>query len=126
MSDFFGEPIHVYTRAQALADGVLRDAGEMAREAGIRYPVALTSAAWEKCVTIPPGVIGQDEDGRLWDVLWMFRLAARRAKGSEIRFHLHVRRDNRECVPPLVELKAMIGPGDDGAPVITILLPDED
>ena len=27
----------------------------MAREAGIRYPVALTRAAWERCVAVPLG-----------------------------------------------------------------------
>jgi hypothetical protein len=60
--------IHRYRRAQALADGVLVDVSATAREAGIRYPVALTRAAWERCVAIPPGVVCQDEAGRLWDV----------------------------------------------------------
>jgi hypothetical protein len=46
------------------------DVSAVAREAGIRYPVALTRAAWEKCVTVPPGVLYQDESGRLWDVVW--------------------------------------------------------
>src|SRR5262249_48790011 len=35
-----------YTRAEALPDGVLIDGSETAREAGIRWPVALTRAAW--------------------------------------------------------------------------------
>ncbi|MCE9563538.1 MAG: hypothetical protein K8U57_15970 [Planctomycetes bacterium] len=38
------EVIHSYTRANALADGVLVDVSETAREAGIRFPVALTQA----------------------------------------------------------------------------------
>ena len=46
----FGEVISVYTRAQALADGVLIDAGAMAAEAGFRFPVAITAAAWADCV----------------------------------------------------------------------------
>ena len=29
-------------------------------------------------------------------------------------------------VPPLVRLKAVCGPGDDAAPVVTIMLSDED
>ena len=37
--------IHRYTRAEAIADGVLIDVSAVAREAGIRYPVALTAAA---------------------------------------------------------------------------------
>jgi hypothetical protein len=59
-----------YSRADAIADGVLIDVSTVAREAGITYPVALTSAVWARCVTVPPGVECQDEAGRLWDVLW--------------------------------------------------------
>ena len=36
--------VHRYTRADALRDGVLIDVSAVAREAGIRYPVALTRA----------------------------------------------------------------------------------
>jgi hypothetical protein len=43
-----------------------------------------------------------------------------------VPFALHVRNDNREGPPPLVRLKAVSGPGDDGKPVITVMLPDED
>jgi hypothetical protein len=52
--DFWGDcaVIHQYSRADALADGVLIDATELAREAGFRYPVALTSAAWHECVAV--------------------------------------------------------------------------
>jgi hypothetical protein len=64
------DPIHSYTRADALRDGVLIDVSPAAREAGIRYPVALTRAAWQRCVKVPRGVPCQDEEGRLWDVLW--------------------------------------------------------
>jgi hypothetical protein len=34
--------------------------------------------------------------------------------------------DNRERTPPLVRLKAVCGPGDEGEPVITVMMPDED
>jgi hypothetical protein len=118
--------IHRYTRAQAIADGVLVDVSATAREAGIRYPVALTRAVFERCVAVPPGVACQDEVGRLWDVLWLLALAARRSNGSEVRFAVHVRNDNRERTPPLVRLKALCGPGDRGEPVLTVMMPDED
>jgi hypothetical protein len=115
--------IHPYTRADAIRDGVLIDVSAVAREAGIRYPVALTRAVWERCVAVPPGVICQDEAGRLWDVLWQLRVAiGRSADGAVVRFGVHVRNDNRERTPPLVRLKAASGPGDDGAPVATVLL----
>jgi hypothetical protein len=114
--------------ADALRDGVLIDVSSTAREAGFKYPVALTAAAWAKCIAVPPGVFCQDEAGRLCDVLTMLRHAVR-GQGSDargVRFGVHVRNDNRERTPPLVRLKALCGPGDEGEPVITILLPDED
>jgi hypothetical protein len=128
MSAMFGpdDLIHSYSRAQALADGVLVDVSAVAREAGIRYPVALTRVVWERCVSVPPAAIAQDEAGRLWDLCWILHCAARNANGSRIDFALHVRNDNRDRTPPLVRLKALCGPGDHGEPVITVLLPDED
>jgi hypothetical protein len=66
--------IHRYTRAQAIADGVLIDGSQTAREAGFGFPVALTRAVWERCVAVPPAVVCQDEAGRLWDVLWLLPL----------------------------------------------------
>jgi hypothetical protein len=119
--------IHRYSRADALRDGVLIDVSETAKEAGFSYPVALTAATWERCVTVPPGVSCQDEAGRLWDVLFLLRCAiGRGGSGPEVRFGVHVRNDNRERTPPLVRLKALCGPGDDGSPCITVMLPDED
>jgi hypothetical protein len=66
-----------------------------AREAGIRWPVALTRAVWERCVSVPPGVVCQDEAGRLWDVLFLLALAARKSKGALVRFGAHVRNDKK-------------------------------
>jgi hypothetical protein len=118
--------IHRYTRADAIRDGVLIDVSATAREAGVRFPVALTAAAWARCVAVPPGVECQDEAGRLWDVLTMFRLAARRTDGDTLFFGVHVRNDNRDRTPPLVRFKAICGPGDHGEPVVTVMMPDED
>jgi hypothetical protein len=122
------EIIYAYTRAQAIADGELVDVSETAREAGIRFPVAVTRAVWVKYVQVPQGVTCQDERGRLWDIIWMFRCAAARFAGDTLLFKLYVRNHNRERLTrqDLVTLKAICGPGDDAEPVITIMLPDED
>lgn len=144
MEELFGEVIATYSRAQAIADGVLvnlndpsftfRPGLNICAEAGIKYPVAMTIAAFTQTVSdldrpLPPG---QDISGRLWDVLTMFKMAAKQG-GEEIRFHVSVvnwvsvdgeriNRTKRETVM----LKAICGPGDSGEPVITILLPYED
>jgi hypothetical protein len=123
--------IYRYTRAQALEDGVLVDAGPVAREAGFRIPVALTSAVWADCVEWSEklaDVAGQSERGRLWDVLWMAGHAARvhrnsgadRVSFSMLRIPKGGRRAER------VELSVHIGAGDDGEPVATVMWPHED
>ena len=120
---------YTYSRAQAIADGILVDVSEMAREAGIVYPTALTCAVWERYVRVPSHVPGQDEAGRLWDILWMFRCAARaprtdRECESIRQFGLFVRNEPGELES--VSLKAICGPGDLGEPVLTIALSSED
>jgi hypothetical protein len=118
--------IYAYTRAQALSDGVLVDVTQNAREAGIRHPTALTRSVWERYVRVPERTSCQDEQGRLWDVLWMFRLAALAASDEcMVTFQVLVNNDDAEGPRP-VTLKSVCGPGDDLEPVITIMLPEED
>ncbi|UQA63959.1 hypothetical protein E8A73_040200 [Polyangium aurulentum] len=111
----------------ALADGTLVDVTELAKQCGIKAPVALTRAVWDRYVELTPAAeqAGNDETGRTWDILWMFYCAAvQNPNASEIRYTLRVVTDSIRPSP--VDLKAMIGPGDDGEAVITILLPEED
>ena len=124
----FGEVIYTYTRAHAVADGVQVEVTKTAQEAGIRLPVFLTRTVFDAFVTVPQDVTGQDESGRLWDIVWMLRFAIRRARpGVErIPIALYVRNDNRR--PRLVKLIATCGAldVDDPQPAITVLMPDED
>jgi Family of unknown function (DUF6573) len=133
--DPFGETIDAYSRAQAIADGLLVDVVEgIAREAGFTVPVALTAAAWGDCVAWSDAdnrrkSTVQDEQGRLWDVLWMTRCAVRSASDptNQVRLQLYrVPREVREVRPQPVSLVAVCGPGDNGEPVITIMQPGED
>lgn len=85
--DVFGELIHVYTRARAIADGVLFDVSDVAGEMGFRVPMATTAAVWSDCVTWSAddsdSQITQDEHGRLWDLLWSAFNSARCARGQQ-------------------------------------------
>ena len=130
---FFGDVISTYTRAQAIEDGVLVDVGSTAQEAGFKWPVALTAAVWADCVAWTEGdnrhQVYQDESGRLWDVLYMASHAIRSSKdsGDRLLFQLYrVPRDGHATDAVLVTLKLIVGPGDTGEPVVTILLPQED
>ena len=81
LTEIFGEPIHVYTRAQALADGELVDVTTTAAEAGFRIPVALTRAVWADCVEWTDADTKrqtvQDEAGRKWEQTKAERKAAK-------------------------------------------------
>src|ERR1035441_4682796 len=81
----FGEVIYSYSRSQAVADGVQVDVTKTAQEAGIKFPVFLTRTVYDAFVTVPPEVTGQDEAGRLWDVVWMLRFAIRKAVPGQNR-----------------------------------------
>ena len=124
----FGPVVYSYTRAQAVADGFQVEVTKTAREAGITFPVFLTRSVFDSFVVVPPGVTAQDETGRLWDIVWMLRLAARRTTAGKPRlvFALYVRNDNR--APRLVKLIATCGPLDidNPQPAITVMMPDED
>jgi len=119
--------VHTYTRAQAIADGVLADVSDVAKEAGIRYPVAVTSALWDGWITPPDEMrdYGQSEQGRLWDVLMVFRFAAKGSAGDTICFPVAFAQ-SPDKGPETVKLKAVCGPGDSAEPVITIMLEHED
>jgi Family of unknown function (DUF6573) len=86
----------------------------------IRGYTPLAGAAVE---TIPQQYSHEDIEGRLWDVLWMASLAARRAKPgcSRIAFEviLHIEGTRRKYQTLILD----IGPGDTPEPVITIGFP---
>ncbi len=112
----------------------------VAREAGIVWPVALTSAAWADCVAwtdeteARKGYTGQSESGRLWDVVWMLSLAVRGAlrrglDASQQPLYYSLLRTpaaGRGVMPRKATLKFMVGPDDAGRPCITVMLPSED
>ncbi len=110
--------IHTYSRAQALADGVLVDVTEWAstREmmGGFVIPVAVTAGVW--ALLEPPEGSCESIRGRAHDVLWMASLACR-AERPEFRVII-----GGEEIPMWIH----IGPGDDHHLVATIMLEGED
>jgi len=122
----FGETIFAYTRKQAIEDGVLVDLSEMAKEAGIKFPVAVTAGV--QAVLNNLEVPGQDYQGRAWDMFTIFKLAIRRSGGQIVCFAplFASKAANGRTVTKAVKMWAKCGPGDSAEPVITIMLEGED
>lgn len=127
----FGPVIYAYTRAQAIADGVLVDVTETAEEVGFKLPVAITEAL-HNCLTPTKAdqAIGQDYDGRLWDVIWLAAFTIKLADpGTDtVSFTVELQEvDVKSGQPKKVDLRlrAVCGPGDEGEPVVTIGFPED-
>lgn len=133
--------ISTYTTKEAVADGFLvRVADGQSMEAGIKYPVYMTRAVWDKYVEVPKGMEGeQDLSGRLWDILWMFMWAAKTNSSSLMMFKFDCRLPDKDDweqnekmdgdrLTRLITLKSIIGPQDfdDPSPAIFIMKPGED
>jgi hypothetical protein len=129
--------ISSYSRKEAIADGVLVDVSEAAKEAGIVYPTALTQTVWDGYVVPLESVKHyQDINGRLWDILTMFHHYAKNWKpAAEVTesskdtaqiMHFKVLFEMAPGKKEFTDLKAVCGPGDTAEPVLTIMLPTED
>jgi hypothetical protein len=74
--------------------------------------------------------LGQSYDGRLWDVLFLASFAARRL-GQADRGSFEISLFEAEAAPPhrthrhTLYLWMVVGPGDQGEPVITIGFPED-
>ena len=117
--------VYSYSRKQAIEDGILGDVSVTAREAGIKYPTAITSAVHDMLADIPKRLQGVSSyNGRLWDLLWMLRCKIMRTQDDDQLNYFMIlptgasRKKN-------AEFKAVVNGGDNGEPVITIMLPSE-
>lgn len=128
--------VHSYSRREAIMDGVLIDVSERAKDHGFKIPVAMTDAAYQSAVlwTLEDEEAfkgeGQSSQGRLHDVLSMaYRAAlASREAGTDTCFFpvMRIDRAGRSRKPTRLDLKMVIGPGDDAEPVLTVMLIGED
>jgi hypothetical protein len=120
--------VSIYTRHQALADGVLVELDQkLAQEAGIKLPVACTAALWN---VVNPSEklkkLGQSVKGRSWDLFFMFYLAVRSRPNTDSLLYrcLFLQEGKRKATEFII--KAVLGPDDDGDPCITFMLSHED
>lgn len=124
--------VFTYSRAQALADGGLVDLTHEARDYGFKIPFACTQEVWETVQWTDADRArkpdaGQSREGRLHDVLALSIQAARRTSGNRATFDvLMVPREGESLDAKEVSLHLVVGPGDDGDPVCTLMLIEQD
>lgn len=127
-NELFGAAISTYSRAQAIEDGVLvcansGDFDEVTRQ-HFKYPVAMTSAVFglmEKAVNNENWM--NDYKGVWHDICHMSRSFYRTVDATTRIFRVIIKGAGRKSI---YDLKAVCGPGDDGEPVLTFMLPTED
>lgn len=130
LTEIFGEPIHSYSRAEAIEDGVLIDLSYAESDTApvcrqhYKFPIACTAAVFgimQKAVENPRYC--QDYAGILHDMLFMSRAMSRKLDDSTVIFRCIVQGAGRSKYH---DFKLMVHGGDQGEPVITISLPRED
>uniref|UniRef100_I2Q4G7 Uncharacterized protein n=1 Tax=Desulfovibrio sp. U5L TaxID=596152 RepID=I2Q4G7_9BACT len=119
--------VYSYTRAQAISDGVLVDVTETARAVGFKVHTVLTATLYRGYVVPPAGLEpeGQSVAGRLHDALTLALFAARASKGTD-RVYFKVDFLMAPGKTETVDIIAHIDPGDTPAPVLTIMMPEDD
>jgi hypothetical protein len=126
MYEIFGHVIYSYTRADAITDGVLVALSERFPDqcSIYRYPVACTAAVWALIEHGAAANYGATSAGIAWDIIYMSQhCIVARPDDSTVVFDVIIpgARDSKTY-----RLKALVHPGDQMEPVITIMLPQED
>ncbi|EHJ48941.1 hypothetical protein DFW101_2939 [Solidesulfovibrio carbinoliphilus subsp. oakridgensis] len=119
--------IYSYSRAQAIEDGVLIDVTTQAKEAGFKFHTVVTDNLFHSYIQPPAGLEGegQSSSGRLHDLFMVLRTAILGKSATDyleldVLFLMAPGRHER------VRTIAVVGPGDHGEPVMTIMLPGDD
>ena len=119
--------VYSYSRAQAIADGVLVDVTEEAKAIGFKLHTVVTDHLFHGYVEPPAGLDGEGQSvtGRLHDLMVLALFAARKAVNTDrvtFKVDFLMAPGRKETI----EVIAHIGPGDHGEPVLTIMLPEDD
>ena len=119
--------IYSYSRAQAIEDGVLIDVTAKAQEAGFKIHTVVTDNLFHTYIEPPAGLKGEGQSisGRLHDLFALLRTAILGQSATDyleldVLFLMAPARRER------VRIIAVVGPGDHGEPVMTIMLPGDD
>ena len=119
--------IFSYTRKQAIEDGVLIDVTEQANQLGFKVNTCVTDHLYADYLVPPAGLEGEGQslEGRLTDLLFRTLIAAKASStGDRVEFDvLFLMSPGRWDTAHIL---AIMGPGDHGEPVLTIMLPEDE
>lgn len=120
--------IFSYSRETAIAEGVLINVSELAREAGFTLPTAVSDSLYHGYLTPPLELAkeGLSVEGRLWDTLSVLRYAIKAASSTDRLSFTVLFAQAPDAEPEPVDLLAVCGPGDSGEPVLTIMTPSDE
>jgi len=121
------EIVSKYTNEDAIRDGVFLDVNTLtpskgiAKEAGYKYPVYVTSNLFTTWIESEDEANGQSTEGRLWDVLYM-SVRTGKDEGNMRTFQVRFAQGRRQRV---VTLWAVCEPFSDSdpKPIVKIMLP---
>lgn len=128
-----GDVIHGCRRAQAIEDGALvdlsgseairKDVADVCRR-HYKHPIACTPAVFDLlAAAVRNERYGNDYAGLVHDMMWMSKCAGRKIDESVVAFPVIITGAGRRRH---YDFKLVVGAGDRGEPVITIMMPDED
>ena len=118
------------TRKQALAEGRQKDMSDIAKEAGLLFPVFITDMVWNNWITPDQKSrdSGQDEEHRFKYVIsrlvYSLRVHRQTSKSDTIYFNVSFTRDG-ELEDVMLMSKVAVIDSDDPRPCITIMMPEE-
>lgn len=132
--------ISMYTRQQAIEDGVLVDVSERMPEYHLRIPVALTRAVWDEYVTPDTRSVSwsaQSIEGRLHDTLFLLAGPLRYVlksqkwidkfnRDGQVTFYYKVGYVLKEKQNRTIQLKVVLSLDENYRPVVTVMKPGED
>lgn len=118
------------TRKQALEEGRQKDMTDIAKEAGLLFPVFVTDKVWDNWITPDQKSrdSGQDEEQRFKYVISRLvdslRVHRQTSKSDTIYFNVSFTRGG-ELEDVILMSKVAVIDSDDPRPCITIMMPEE-
>lgn len=120
------EIISCYTWDDACADGTfVRVPENLQKEAGIKFPCAMTSNLYHSYINPEPMPSTQDETGRLWDLLNMFRFAIKKSQGNMLDFEVSFVQEDLKSKTVTIWATCEARSPQNPEPIITFMLPED-